>query len=299
MHIRIAVTTIIMTNVRSASASTNTCSSSKTSSSDDVVSMIRQLSQEEIEIAARTNYEYAQNPQQENTLQYAMQMADRYLKSKSCKEKALKKMKATIEFRKKMRIDSLRDAVSDQTAEDHLPLTKFLSKKNLYVSGYDNEGRSTYVFVPRLCDDHESELQAHLWTLERALACSKAPDRTLNAVIDFAGFSSTKHAPPLRLGQEVMTTLRDHYIGCVHRIFIVNAPASFSYLWSILKPFAGKTTRDRIQFVSSRRQQQEMIGRWYSKDQVAAWMLPDGEKNRLLDTEEYLYQTPFHRAFDE
>ena len=259
--------------------------------------MLSQLTDEEIEIAACTNYEYATSPEQETRLEYARDMAERYLNSKSDTEKALSRMKATIQFRKTIGIDELRDAVSDQTSNDHLPLTKFLSKRNLYVSGFDYEGRSTYVFIPRLCDDHESELKAHIWTMERAIACSKAKDKTINAVVDFAGFSPW-NAPPLSLGQEVMTTLRQHYVGCVNRIFIVNAPSCFTYLWSILKPFAGTATRDKIHFVNSKQQQTEVIGQWYSKDQVAPWMLPDGGKDRLLDLDEYLYRIPFHEPFD-
>jgi len=270
-----------------------------TSYSADLADMLGELSPEELEIAARANYDYATNPRRELRDQYAMEMALRYLKSKSDKDKALAKMKATIQFRKNFGIDSLRKAVSDPDADDHLPLTKFLNKKTLYVSGYDNDGRSTLIFVPRNCDDHASELKAHVWTVERAIACSKAKDKTLNAVVDFAGFSSTRHAPPLSLGKEVMTCLRDHYVGSVNRIFIVNPPAAFSWLWSILKPFAGEKTREKVQFVTSERQKERLIGQWYSKDEAAAWMLPDGKKKRALDTVEYLHGTPFQQAFDE
>ena len=277
----------------------STTASTTVSCASDLQYMLSQLSPEELEIAASTSYEYARNPRVKTREQHAMEMAKRYLKSKSDKDEALAKMKATIQFRKRMRIDELRDAVSDPLAEDHLPLTKFLNKKSLYVSGYDNEGRSTFVFVPRLCDDHESEIKAQIWTLEKAIACSKAKDKSLNAVVDFAGFSSTRHAPPLSLGKEVMTTLRDHYVGFVNRIFIVNAPTAFMCLWSVLKPFAGKKTREKIRFVHNHCQKEQTIGKWYSDDQAASWMLPEGKKNRELDLEEYLHQTPFHQAFDE
>lgn len=283
----VSVLATIMANL----ASSSSCAAS------DIAFMLGQLTDEEIEIAACTNYEYATSPEQEIRHRCARNMAERYLNSKSDREKALSNMKATIQFRKTMGVDELRKAVSDQTANDHLPLTKFLSKRNLYVSGYDYEGRSTYVFIPRLCDDHESELKAHVWTMEKAIACSKAKDRTVNAVVDFAGFSAW-NAPPLSLGQEVMTTLRQHYVGHINRIFIVNAPSCFTYLWSILKPFAGTATRDKIHFVNSKQQQKEVIGEWYSKEQAAPWMLPDGEKNRLMDPDEYLYRIPFQESFD-
>jgi CRAL/TRIO domain len=210
-------------------------------------------------------------------------------------------MKATIKFRKQMDIDNLRDAPTDPNSDDNIPLSKFLSNKKLYVSGYDMEGRSTYVFVPRLVDDHDLELtrKGHVWSMERAIACSKAKDKTVNAVVDFRGFSSLRHAPPTSVGKDLMTTLRDHYVGHINQIFLIDAPTAFLCLWAIFKPFAGKKTRDKINFVSTDRQKEQVIGRWYSNDQAASWMLPKGEKNRELDIDEYLQDTPFDRAFDE
>lgn len=267
----------------------------------DLNYMLSNLSQDELEIAARTNYNYVKDPKKETRQKYAAEMAQRYLDSKSDKDKALAKMKQTIQFRKDMDIDSLRDAANDPCSDYHVPLRKFLSNRKVYVQGYDLEGRSTYVFVPRLVDDHDPEWtrKGHVWSLERAIACSKAKDKTVNAVVDFAGFSASQHAPPIHIGKDNMTTLRDHYVGHVNNIFLVNVPTAFLCLWAIFKPFAGKKTREKIQFVNSKRQKEKILGRCYSNDQAASWMLPTGKKNRSLDVEEYIENTPFDCAFDE
>lgn len=251
-----------------------------------------------METAARTNYEYSQNPQANIRNDCVMAMARRYLESKIDREKALAKMKSTIVFRQTMGIDDLKNASNNPNNSDHLPLHKFISRKALYVSCYDKEGRSTFIFVPRLCGDHHHELKALLWTLERAIACSKAKDHTVNAVVDFAGFYSILHTPPLGLSREVMSILRDHYVGQIHKIFLVNVPSAFYILWSILKPLAGKKTRDKINFVNSDCEKEEVIGEWYSVEQAPGWMLPNGCKKQSLDVQKYI-EAPFDQAFDE
>lgn len=269
----------------------------------DLQYMLNRLSEDELDIAARTNYNYAtsKDPSQEARHKCAEEMAARYLRSKSDRDKALAKMKATIKFRKDIDIDKLRNSSTDPISDYHLPLRKFLSNKKLYVSGYDKQGRSTYVFVPHLVDDHDPEWtrKGHVWSLERAIACSKSDDKTVNCVVDFRQFSVLRNAPPTSVGKDIMTTLRDHYVGRVNQIFLVNAPTTFLCVWAIFKPFAGKKTRDKIHFVNSNRKKEQVIGRWYSNDQAPSWMLPTGRKNRELDLDEYLQDTPFNKAFDE
>jgi hypothetical protein len=278
--------------------------------SDDVACMLKQLTREELVIAARTDYEYVKSSHGDHGAevadvdckrrQYASAMAQRYLNSKTDKDRALQFMKATIQFRKEMDIDGLRDAATDPSSEYHSPLIKFLSTKQSFVQGYDKQGRSTYVFVPRLVQEHDLEwtLKGHVWSLERAIACSKAQDNSVNFVVDFTDFSVWSHAPPTSIGKEIMLALRNHYVGHVHRILLVNAPDSFSWLWSFFKNFAGTKTRDKIHFVKSDEEKEVIIGELYCSDQATSWMLPKGEKNRELDPKEYL-NAPFDQGFDE
>ena len=272
--------------------------------------ILNHLTPDEIEIAARTSYAYVKDNttdaslHKQTRLRYAKLMARRYLDSTGGQKhytKALARMKKTLQFRRKIDIDGLRECMSNPQSEYHAHLTKELSSRHLYVQGYDREGRSTYVFLPRRVQGHDPvwTIRAHMWTLEKAIACSRTEDQTVNAVVDFNGFSTIRHAPPTSIGKELMQTLRAHYVGHINQIFLIDAPTAFLCLWAVFKPFAGKVTRSKINFLSSERQKQDVISRWYADDQAPSWMLPSGTKNRDLDLDEYLYQTPFDKAFDQ
>jgi hypothetical protein len=271
--------------------------------------MLESLADEELELAARSSYEYLQNPVVEQRNLYAKQMAKRFLRSKNDETKALEKMRATIAFRKEFDVDALREtftASGDGTTTNNKssscsdPLKEQLMSKTLYVQGYDRDGRSTFIFVPRNVVSHDPvwTLKGHIYTLERAIACSKSPDRTVNAVVDFQGFSAVKHSPPIHIGKQFMTALRSHYAGSINQIFLVDAPTAFLWLWTILTPFIGRKTKDKINFVDTS-SRERLIGQWYDATQAAPWMLPQGQKKRELDLDEYLYQMPFTNAFDE
>jgi hypothetical protein len=246
----------------------------------------------------------------------ARDMARRYLRSNRNHDPAaaLAKLVMTLRFRQDMDVDGLRTAFNVVASDDgpaggeaavmspyREPLLQQLSDLAVYVSGYDVEGRSTFVFEPHRVSGHDEEwtIKQHVYTLERAVACSRAHDRTVNAIVNFNNFSLRRNAPPSHIGQQFFTTLRSHYAGHVHQIYLVDAPAAFYCLWSLLKPFVGRSTRSKIQFVNSEAQKRAVIGRMYKLDQAAAWMIPNGKKNRELDLDEYLFRTPFEKAFDE
>jgi hypothetical protein len=267
-----------------------------------IENMVAQLSEEEIEIAARTSYEYFTIQDPSTRSDHAKNMAKRYFRSKKEESRALSFMKDTLKFRRDLDIDGLRQAFQEDPISDYRnPLHELVQSKMVYVSGYDVDGRATYIFEPYRVRSHNTEwtIKQHVYTLERAIACSKSHDQTVNAIVNFNGFSAIKHAPPTSVGQEFLKTLRAHYTGHVNQIFLVDAPYTFLCLWTIFKPFVSRNTKNRITFVSSDEQKQQALGKWYAADQARPWMLPGGEKTRELDVDEYLYQTPFHQAFDE
>lgn len=258
--------------------------------------MLSQLSADELEFAARTNFEYLKSPCDTKRMDCATDMAKRYLRSKKDPVIALEKMRATIDFREHIDVDGLRLAFEDPESKYREPLKEQLSSKVCKVQGYDKEGRATYVFEPYLVRTHDTEwtIKSHVWTLERAVACSKAEDSSVNAVVNFNGFSATRHAPPIAVGQQFLTTLRSHYTGHVNQIFLIDAPTTFYCLWAVFKPFVGRKTKNKIHFISSNKQKQEVIGRLYSEDQATPWMLPNGQMDQPLDLDTYL-ETPFDR----
>ncbi|KAL3923192.1 MAG: hypothetical protein SGILL_001794 [Bacillariaceae sp.] len=269
--------------------------------------ILSQLSHDELETAARACYEYMQNPMPSQRHHYARRIAQRYLESKKGNvELALEKVKKTLAFRKEIDIDSLITAFDDDEndcgdCKVGTNLEQHLSSKKYFVQGYDKEGRSTLYFIPRLVQGHDLEwtVKEAIYSIERAIACSKAKDHTINAVVDFSGFSMTQHSPPLEIGKQFLTTLRSHYAGQINRIYLTDTPFSFSVLWKIFSPFVGTNTRDKIHFVNGTRSRAQELTTVYNLDQVPAWLVPGGKNNRPLDVEEYLHTLAFDQAFNE
>jgi len=262
--------------------------------------VLSQLSPDEIEIAALACYEYMKHPEVTRREHYAKRIILRYVRSKKNVATALNKLKATLSFRKSMDIVGLvKSFDEDSSGEYATSLQKQMASKKMYVQGYDKSGRSTLFFIPRLTQGHDSEwtLKEAVYSIERAIACSKSEDGLINAVVDFSGFSVTKHAPPLEIGKQFLTTLRNHYAGQIHRIFLLDTPMSFSLFWKIFRPFIGSKTKAKIQFLSGNKKVQ--LNELYEKEEVPSWMLANGKKNLALDLDEYLLKIPFHCAFDE
>jgi CRAL/TRIO domain len=254
-----------------------------------VQSLLDDLSPKEVELAARTSYRYLHHQQRfdqqratvgseqqqqrerrHRTNVAAAAMAQRYLTSKSSYERALKGLRATLEFRADRNLDASR-AVETMSAE----LRQNLSNGNAYVTGRDTAGRATLVFTPRLVENHEASVEGLLWTLERAIACSRHADE-INAIVDFAGFDLWKHSPPLAVGKAILTLLRNYYVGHVHVILFLNAPASVNYVWNMFKPFAGKSTKDKISFVKSSGNNNNDLTKLYTNDQLPPSILETG-----------------------
>jgi len=275
--------------------------SNPTSMTKSLNFMISSLNDEELEIAAKTSFQYARNPDAKKTIYYAKRMATRYLISKKNVDTALEKMKATIAFRKKIDVDGLRLAFDDPSSDYQEVLEKRLERQAHFVQGYDKAGRSTHVFVARRSpgDSHCAEwtLKEAIYTMERAIACSRAEDSSVNAIIDLNGFSMGKHAPPLSIAKDFLTTLRSHYAGQVNKIFLLDAPYCFNLIWNLVKPFVGKTTAQKMQFLSGL-QKEAMLSRWYSKEDVSWFVKCTDSKDFAFDTTEYLHVIPFDRTFD-
>lgn len=261
--------------------------------------MLHQMTADEIQVAAKASYEYLANPEAGKAKKYAQQYALRFLRAKDGDHvKALGRMKETLKFRTEIDVDGLRTAFDmNGNTEYAKKLEHEMRAQNVYVSGYDKDGRSTYVFVPRNVQGHDEDwtIKQHVYALERAVASSKAADKTVNAVVDFNGFS-LRNAPPTHIGKSFMTTFRNHYAGAINGIFLIDAPLSFLCLWKIFKPLVGEKTRSKIHFVQSRKNE---LANFYEANEAAHWMMKGGKKNRELDTNEFLYKTAFDRSFDE
>jgi CRAL/TRIO domain len=275
--------------------------------------ILDQLTEEELEGAARMSYEYQtkENPTDDLRRSYATDALERYISAKTNQDVALQQFKETLKFRKEYNLDNLQQLTIDRNDE----ISKFMEDRKAYVQGYDTCGRSTLLFIPRNTSDFnkpEQNLLGHIWTMEKAIACTKSKDRTINVVADFNDFSLYYHSPPLSLGKTVMTTLRKHYVGQIHRIFLVNVPTTFSILWTISKPFAGTKTRRKIVLIGGNQklvnfdelsinasQTKISLCQYYTAKQSTPWMVKDGQKRKKLNVDNYINQIPFDHAFDD
>jgi hypothetical protein len=146
---------------------------------------------------------------------------------------AMEKIRKTLAFPKEIDIDNLITAFDDKVdllraSERKISPEKHLSSKKFVVQGYDKKGSR------RNATGHD--IDSAIYLIERAIACSKAKDHTMNAVVDFSGFSIAKQSPPLEIGKTFLTTLRSHYASQIHRIHLADSPFSFSMLWKIFSP---------------------------------------------------------------
>jgi hypothetical protein len=274
--------------------------------------IISRLSAQELETAARSSsYEYLKNPVPSQRNQFARRIVQRYLKSKNGDvDVALEKIKNTLKFRQEIQIDDLITAFDDNKEENGEDgdennttveiLKKHLSSKKYIVQGYDKYGRSTLYFIPRFVSEHDLEwtLKEAIYSIERAIACSRSEDGTINAVVDFSGFSLSQHSPPLEIGKQFLTTLRSYYAGQINRIYLINTPFSFSFLWNIFSPFIGTNTRDKILIVNGAQSKRRDVLDLYDLKEVPSWLVPGGGNNRPLDVDEYLYELSFDTAFN-
>ena len=267
----------------------------------DVRDLQDNLTDEELEMAARTVYDYIQHSSPSTRDLYASYVCQRYLMSKKGNVKvATQKVKKTLQFRREQDIEALMTAFEHPQSETAHQLYTQLKAKKFYVQGYDNEGRATLYFVPRHTThfDKEWHLKEALYSIERAVACSKATDSTINAVVDFSGFSLLAHSPPMDIGKEFLTTLRSHYAGQIHKIFLLDCPTSFYMLWRIFSPFIGTDTRSKIEFLSGPTQKMALLNT-YPLNELPTFVHPEGGMVRELDVDEYLFELPFNQAFGE
>ena len=289
------------------------------------------------------------------------QMAKRYLKSKKGNvTEALQKFKSTLQFRQEMDIKNLitcfdqqvdnnkkanastttkqRDDDDDNNNNTIISnrLYKQLASKHMFVQGYDKDGRCTFIFRPCYVNPKkyniEWSIKEAIYTIERAIACSNTrcsssrdDQKMINAIVDLKGFNPIfKHTPPpLDIGKQFMLTLRNHYAGCINKIYIVDAPSSFTIIYNMFSSFIGNETKSKIQFINSSSNNNTLLLSLlesYDENEIPSWLMfkktnkkNKQEKNKKqkcptatmndtddcidIDIEKYLYEIPFNQPY--
>eukprot|EP00978_Attheya_sp_CCMP212_P033847 scaffold138746_cov33-Attheya_sp.AAC.4 len=176
--------------------------------------MVGALTKEELEHAAMSSYHYSMSEDKTKTERekYAMAMAFRHLVV--CfgdPVAALERMKQTIQFRVAMDVDGIRTCFYSKKEDDETKATfdvyrekmeAQLETGKMFVMGYDARGCSIMPMISRNSNpvDPEWYIKAHIYTLERAIACSerstKGADSKVHIIMDYNGHQ-LKHTPPL------------------------------------------------------------------------------------------------------
>lgn len=287
--------------------------------------MLNALTEDEVETAARSSYEYftiaesADPAERESNIElrdkYALCMARRHLVAeKGNASLALDKMALTIQYRNEINVDVIRRCFSKMEYRDEEEmkirgmiekgLEKELSDGKHFIRGHDNEERSLFCLFPRRYESFDTKwyLLGKIYTLERALAyterVSGGREEKVNVVFDYQQYSHKKE-PPLSLIKDLMFCLRDHYPERLRFLCFIDAPFMFRAFWTLVRPFIDPVTKKKIRFISGNAQKRKFFSRIVSENQAMTFMLPEGKKPDEYDMRNYLYNVPFDCDMDD
>lgn len=147
--------------------------------------------------------------------------------------------------------------------------------------------------------DPEGCMEAHFYILEKGFACTEKRSRgklgTIIVSVDFKDFIKW-HSPPLSLVKDMLVMLKDHYPERLHRVYLVDAPVVFRFLWSLIKPFVDQGTKHKFLFVSGEQERMQVFGSIMEKDECMPYQRPDGTLLEDVDMDKF-YGLPFETAF--
>lgn len=308
---------------------------------EKVIDMIvSKLTSEEEEVAANTSYKYFKAcrnflstknsdsiddkllheiEKEKDTLRVKAirRMAKRHLiAEKMDSEKAILKMKATVKFRKEMKVDDFRVCFEDKNNHEYDDLRKTLlvnsgvvdndsPRPNMYVPAYDLNGTACiFVDVGILPAKFDGGwLKWHLYLAERAIASSerKSDEEKMCIFFNYNNFSSSR-VPPLKIAKEVVCAFRDHYPERMDAVFMIDTPFLFRSFWNLIKMFVDPVTKSKMVFVTGDDQKEKMLTNNISADYALPFMCPTNVQaglNYLEDIEDFFYNTPFDYVYGE
>jgi len=191
--------------------------------------IIKYLTPVEKEQAACTSYAYfvassndekyfpTQDAKQTSKNKMALRMARRHLVAERWKkEKALEKMKETLEFRELYKINETRTRCSRNSEISNHPLMPSVA-----VCGYDMHNRAILIRVPIKFQTPSDNAfyQFVLYQLERALACtewkSRGKEEKINLAVDYSQYESG-NIPPFSLLRSSVILFQKHYPERLH-----------------------------------------------------------------------------------
>lgn len=157
--------------------------------------------------------------------------------------KAAQAVEKTINWRKSFGVETL--------LRDHRKtLLRELETGKSYVADFtDKTGRTILCLTPELENtfDHEGNLKALVYNLERARKEAKVVELPITLVIDFKNYS-IRNAPPLKTTRATIDILQNHFVELLNKAILINAPWLFHQSFKLIQPLLDPATKSKIVF---------------------------------------------------
>merc|ERR1712071_623434 len=169
-------------------------------------------------------------------------------------QKAIKKIKAAILWRKNFQVNIITSCMGDGGDPAMRRLIEFENETGkIYVRGYDKDCRAIIYLCPGLENTKPSEdhIKHLVYQLERAIACTKRKSSLSKYVIivNFKDYRLFGAIPPLSITKMVVDIMANQYPERMMRFYICNPPTVFRGLYSMMKPFIDPVTKEKIKFI--------------------------------------------------
>jgi hypothetical protein len=238
------------------------------------------------------------------------------------REEVLKLLKTTLDFHKTHKStlyrtcmfesedgrcsDSIDDMFLSQQRRERIH-EEMLNFQTHVVRGRDKEDRAIFFAFPRKAagkpDQEQLFVDAILYTMERALACSEfrsiGRQDELFCVVDCKGGS----CPPFKTLQAGVSVMQKFYPGRLKRLVVLNAPYLITATFKMIKPFLDPVTAQKFAFPSSKAKAAGkdscLISSLIDESQAMPALMPGrGKLSPTVDAERFLYEVPFHELYD-
>lgn len=272
--------------------------------------IIASLSESQLEKAARTSYAYyaavtnpeIPTPSQEVKEKMAMRMARRHLVAeKGDQEKALSRMKKTLEFRDEYNIDELRETY-DETKNyelDH-PFTH-PGVDHVCVNGYDVYGHAVCIRFPRakyVSYSDESFFRLNIYSLERALACTErrslGRQEKIIIALDYNRYKSGS-TPPFTTMRGFLSIFSSYYPETLYKFIGVEPPYAIELVRTLLWPFIDAGTKEKVMFIRGEEKREKELEKLFDLEETMPFFRKEGQLKEW-NIKDYFLKIPFDGA---
>lgn len=218
-------------------------------------------------------------------------------------EKAIKRTKYAIQWRKDFRVEELLKAAHNPTTPQEEKIRGVLMKEaetgKMFVRNYDKEGRAIlWIYQKRENTNNPEHNIMHLvYQIERMIACSERQGYEKSVIVlDFLGWKM-KHASSLDVTKKTIHILQDCYVERIARIYLTNAPSVFRTFFNMVKVFLDPSTKKKIVFVTEKERPE--MEKYFDPETAESCIFGTAStKLKEYNVEEY-FSTPLNVSFDE